>query len=60
MSTHIFFHFRISLEFLRYTEHTEMRGNQNVAATTKKRPAAWQADQLHDNDIPCRDRKSVV
>jgi len=24
-----------------------MRGNQNVAATTKKRPAAWQADQLH-------------
>ena len=38
---------RISLEFLRYTEHTEMRGNQNVAATTKKRPAEWQADQLH-------------
>ena len=47
LTLHIFFHFRISLEFLRYTEHTEMRGNQNVAATTKKRPAAWQADQLH-------------
>lgn len=47
MFSHNSSNFRISLEFLRYTEHTEMRGNQNVAATTKKRPAAWQADQLH-------------
>lgn len=60
MFTHNFFHFRISLEFLRYTDHTEMRGNQNVAATTKKRPAAWQADQLHGNDIPCRIHHAVL
>ena len=37
-----------------------MRGNQNVAATTKKRSAAWQADQLHGNDIPCRIHHAVL